>query len=129
MELEAGFEGIRGSLKRCTWRGSIAPDFTFNLRITRIIANRLLEGEVRGQLEGTTHWQLTPQSEGCAVHLEWSFHTNIWWLSLLTPMTRHLYPRIFDGILQNGGRSLSAHLNASLLPDEEVEIPHESMLV
>ena len=80
MELESGVGVGHGSLKRCTWRGAIPPEFVFNLRITRVVRCSLLEAEVRGHLEGTTRWVLTPQDEGCAIRMEWSFRTNKWWM-------------------------------------------------
>lgn len=129
MELEEGDEAGKGSLKRCAWKATPGPAFQFNLRVTRVEPEALLEAEIRGQLEGTTTWHLNSQPAGCAVHMDWAFHTNIWWMTLLGPVSRRLYPRVFDSILESGGKALSSHLDVSLLPNEEVEMPKEDMLV
>ncbi len=128
MELETGFGEGHGSLKRCTWRGSIAPEFIFNLRVTRIAPESLLEAEVRGRLEGTTRWIVTPQEGGSAICMEWSFRTHIWWMGLLGPLTRRLYPHIFESILKSGGISLADHLAVPWLPAKKVHRTKKNLL-
>jgi len=129
MELEAGFGEGHGSLKRCTWRGRIAPEFVFNLRITRIMPEALFEAEVRGRLEGTTRWSVTPQEEGSAISMEWSFRTHIWWMGLLGPLTRRVYPPIFESILRSGGTSLAQHLGVPWHSAEKVRRTSDALLV
>lgn len=117
-ELEKGDPIGVGSLHEYRWRGALPYDLRFTVRTVQARPPVLLEGEARGDLEGSGRWDLSPIDGGTQIRYTWSVRTSQAWMNWLAPLLGPLFRWNHDRVMKEGGRGLAGHLGARLLPPE-----------
>lgn len=112
--LEAGDASGVGARQRYTWKSVLPYRLTFVSRVTRVEPQRLLEGEVEGELEGVGRWHFERAEGLTTVRYEWRVRTTPWWMNLLAPLARPLFRWNHDALMRAGGLGLARYLNARL---------------
>lgn len=110
------------SVRRYSWQGDLPYPLVFEVRATRIEALVAIEGDTRGDLEGTGRWRFAANGEGCIVHFEWHVRSTRWWMNLLAPLARPLFIRNHGRIMKQGGEGLARRLGVALLSQENIDL-------
>lgn len=109
-----GPDGI-GSLRRFTWRGPLPYRLTFDVRVTRAIPLKELEGLASGEVEGVGRWYFVNDGVNTVVHYEWHVRIKRWWMRAIAPVAWPLFKWNHDYIMRQGGEALAHLLNARLI--------------
>ena len=80
-----------GAVRRFTWATALPYQITFDMRATRIEPERVIEGEARGELNGTGTWTLTPAGSGTHVRYDWRVDLSLAWQRTLAPVLRPVF--------------------------------------
>ena len=112
VELEKGDAKGVGSVKRYEWRGRLPYTLAFNMRTTLVKAPHALEGEARGDLEGTGRWELSHVDGATKVRYTWSVRTTQLWMNLLAPVAAPFFRWNHDFVMKQGEQGLARLLNA-----------------
>ncbi len=113
--LEPGEDTGVGTVRHFVWRGRLPYQLSFTMRTMIVRRPNLLEGEARGELEGTGRWELSPIDGGTKVRYTWGVRTNKWWMNTLAPLLKPLFHWNHDYVMRQGGEGLAKRLGASLL--------------
>jgi uncharacterized protein YndB with AHSA1/START domain len=65
-----GRDGI-GAVRRFTCGTALPYRLSFDMTATKVEPMSLIEGEARGELDGTGRWTLSPEGEGTHVRYDW----------------------------------------------------------
>jgi uncharacterized protein YndB with AHSA1/START domain len=120
-ELEPGDDAGVGAVHRYTWKSALPYKLEFDMRVTKVEPNVLLEGEAFGELEGTGVWTFTPTEHGTTVRYNWDIRTTRPWMNALAPLLKPAFEWNHDWVMNSGGRGLAALLGANVEIEE-----HES---
>ncbi len=112
--LAPGDEAGVGQLSRFKWRSVLPYTLSFDMRVTRVEAPHLIEGEATGELEGRGVWRLYDGS-GTAVVYDWRVRTTQRWMNLLGPLARPAFAWNHDLVMRQGGFGLATRLGATLV--------------
>jgi polyketide cyclase/dehydrase/lipid transport protein len=115
VELEPGGEHKVGSLSRQVWRSRLPYRVRFESRTTRVVPERLIEGQADGELRGHGRWRFFESEGVTAVLYEWNVETTAAWMNLLAPIARTAFRRNHDWVMRQGGRGLARRLGVRLL--------------
>lgn len=114
-EVDAGnAEGI-GNRRRYTLKTRLPYRIQFEATTTRIEKPHLLEGAVKGEVEGIGRWQLQAQDHVTAVRYDWEVRTNHPLFDLLAPIASPIFKWNHHKLMLAGGRGLGKHLGAPFL--------------
>jgi len=114
-EFDPGDESGIGSLRRFTWRGRLPYRLTFDMRVTRAVPHRMLEGRASGEVEGVGCWHFSDDGGVTVVRYEWQVRTNRLWMNLIAPIARPLFKWNHDQVMRRGAEGMARLLNARLL--------------
>ena len=118
-EIEPGDAQGVGALHRYTWKGVLPYRLTFDVRVTRIEPQALLEGSVTGALAGTGRWRFSRENGVTVVRYEWRVETQQRWMNLLAPLARPLFRWNHDAVMREGGIALAGLLGARVAGIEQ----------
>jgi hypothetical protein len=113
--LEPGDDDGVGQLARYTWRSKLPYELDFEMRTTRVVRPRLLEGAASGELAGIGRWRLYEEGSTTAVIYEWNVATTKRWMNVLSPLLRPAFEWNHDWVMGHGGRGLAQLLGCRLL--------------
>jgi hypothetical protein len=123
VQLERGGEDGVGALWRYTWTGRLPYRLSFDMRTTLVERLRAIEGQAKGELEGTGRWHLSGEGRITTVRYEWSVRTTKAWMNLVAPLARPAFAWNHDAIMREGGEGLARALNARLVDSLNVSLP------
>ncbi|HEU0316923.1 MAG TPA: SRPBCC family protein [Solirubrobacteraceae bacterium] len=112
--LAPGDEAGVGQVSRFSWRSVLPYTLSFDMRVTRVVAPRLIEGEATGELEGRGVWRLY-EGAGTAVVYDWRVRTTQAWMNRLGPLARPAFEWNHDLVMRQGGFGLATRLGATLV--------------
>ncbi|GAA0566055.1 SRPBCC family protein [Halomonas salifodinae] len=104
-----------GRRYRFLWRSRLGYRLRFEARVTRAEAPRLIEAEVRGDLEGLGRWTLDEAQGITRVRYLWRVRTTPRWMNLATPLVRPLFAWNHHAMMTAGAEGLARHLGVRLL--------------
>ncbi len=107
--------GRRGSYE---WRGRIPYRLCFEAVATVVEPPHFMQGEARGDLEGTGRWRLYEDGGVTAVIYDWEVRTNRLWMNVLAPVAAPLFRWNHDEVMRAGGEGLARHLGCRLLASD-----------
>ena len=113
-QLEEGDSDGVGALYRHEWRSVIPYPVRFDVRITRIEPQELIEADADGKLVGVGRWRLSGEPE-TTVTYEWNVRTTQLWMNLAAPIARPVFRWNHNVVMHQGGTGLAALLGARLL--------------
>ena len=106
---EGDASGI-GAVRRFTWGTALPYTLSFNLTATRIEPMRLIEGEARGEIDGTGRWTLAPDGAGTQVRYDWMVDVTKSWQVALAPILRPVFAWNHHVVMGWGLEGLTARL-------------------
>jgi uncharacterized protein YndB with AHSA1/START domain len=104
-----------GQVGAYVWRSRLPYPVRFEITTTRVERPHLLEGDARGELEGTGRWRFFEEDGITAALYEWNVSTTKAWMNLLAPIARPVFKWNHDWVMRNGGEGLARVLGARLL--------------
>jgi uncharacterized protein YndB with AHSA1/START domain len=104
-----------GTVSRMVWRSLLPYRVEFEVTTTRVERPTLLEGEARGELEGTGRWRFLEQDGVTAVLYEWRVATTRPWMNRMAPLLRPAFEWNHDWVMARGGEGVAALLGCDLL--------------
>lgn len=123
VEREAGAADGVGRRLQCTWQGRwLHYRLQFDLLTTRIQPPTLVEGEVKGDLEGFGRCLFSQQGAITTVRHEWHVRTTRHWMNLLAFIARPVFTHNHALAMRRGGEGLAALLGARLVDVEHGEL-------
>jgi hypothetical protein len=99
-----------GAVRRFTWGTALPYTLSFEMTATRIVPMRLIEGEARGELDGTGRWTLTREGEGTHVRYQWVVEVTKPWQVTLAPLLRPVYAWNHNIVMGWGFEDLKTYL-------------------
>jgi uncharacterized protein YndB with AHSA1/START domain len=87
---EGDGDGV-GAVRRFTWGTALPYTLSFEMTATKIDPMRLIEGEARGELDGTGRWTLFPDGAGTRVRYQWMVDITRPWQVALAPLLRPVF--------------------------------------
>ena len=85
-----GPDGV-GAVREFTWGTALPYTITFKMTATKVEPMTLLEGEARGELDGTGRWTLTEEDGGTHVRYDWQVELTKPWQRALAPVLRPVF--------------------------------------
>jgi hypothetical protein len=119
-ELSAGDADGIGSVRRYTWKGRLPYRLTFDVRVTRMELQTMVEGVATGDVEGIGRWSFDTEGEITVARYEWLVRPTQLWMRVLSPLASPVFRWNHDILMQQGGEGLARHINARL-----VEVIHQ----
>lgn len=110
------------SIRRYSWQGALPYPIVFEVRATRIEALVAIEGQARGDLEGSGIWRFAQDGQDSIVEYEWHVRSKRWWMNLLAPLARPIFIRNHVRIMAQGGEGLARHLGAALVSQSNIDL-------
>ncbi|MCL7939713.1 SRPBCC family protein [Halomonas sp. ATCH28] len=107
-------EGI-GRVYRTTWQSRLGYRLCFDVRVTRVLPGRLIEGLARGDVQGTGRWRLSEEGRVSRVRYEWRVRPVRRWMALAAPVAGPLFAWNHHAVMQDGAEGLARRLEARLL--------------
>lgn len=122
-----GPDGI-GAVREFTWGTALPYTITFRMRATRVEPMTLLEGEARGELDGTGRWTLTEEGSGTGVRYDWRVELTKPWQRALAPILRPMFAWNHTVVMGWGEAGIRKHLGiagraSTLPPDSPINRP------
>jgi uncharacterized protein YqjF (DUF2071 family) len=113
--LEEGDEDGVGQLDRYVWKSKLPYTLAFDMRTTRVVHHRLIEGTAQGELSGRGWWEFSEADGLTTVAYHWHVQTTRLWMNLLAPALRPLFVWNHDWVMGSGGTGLANVLQAELV--------------
>lgn len=114
-ELDAGDANGIGSVRRYTWKGRLPYRLTFDIQVTQMQLQTMVEGIASGDVEGRGRWDFASEGEITIARYEWQVRPVAWWMRLLNPVASPLFRWNHDLLMRQGGEGLARRLNARLV--------------
>jgi hypothetical protein len=102
------------SVHRFTWRGRIPYQFTFDMRVTRVVPLTLIEGQASGEVIGIGRWNFSYEGAMTVVRYEWRVRTNRLWMNFIAPIARPVFSWNHHQVMRQGAEGVARLLNARL---------------
>jgi hypothetical protein len=116
--LEPGGAGGVGVLQRYTWKSKLPYRLAFEMRLTRVEPQSLIEGEAIGELTGRGLWRFTQEGDMTRVRYDWNVSTTKSWMNLLAPAARPLFKWNHDVVMNWGAEGIARQLGVERLAAE-----------
>jgi hypothetical protein len=107
-------EGI-GTLHRYTWKSKLPYRLAFEMRLSRVEPQSVIEGEAVGELSGKGLWQLSQKGDVTSVRYDWNVKTTKAWMNLLAPVARPVFKWNHDVVMNWGAEGLARKLGVERL--------------
>jgi hypothetical protein len=114
-ELSAGDADGIGSVRRYTWKGRLPYRLTFDVQVTHMELQTMVEGVASGDVEGIGRWSFANDGALTVARYEWQVRPAALWMRLLSPVASPLFRWNHDILMQQGGEGLARRLNARLV--------------
>ncbi|MBI5880034.1 MAG: SRPBCC family protein [Chloroflexi bacterium] len=95
---------------RLTWRTQLPYGFTFDIKLTRIEPLHIIEGQARGELEGTGLWTFTRDGAGTLLQYDWTVRTNVPWMNTFAPLLKPAFVYNHNVVMRWGKEGLAKRL-------------------
>lgn len=115
VQLTAGNADGIGSVRRYTWRGRLPYRLSFDVRVTRMQPQTMVEGIADGDVEGVGCWTFADEDGYTVVRYVWLVRPKTRWMRWLHPFAAPLFRWNHDNIMRQGGLQLARRLNATLV--------------
>jgi hypothetical protein len=112
-----GADGV-GALQRYTWRSKLPYRLAFEMRLTRVEPQTLIEGEAVGELTGRGLWRFTQEGDVTQVRYDWNVVTTKPWMNLLAPVARPVFKWNHDVVMNWGAEGIARKLGVERLAAE-----------
>lgn len=126
-QLQPGQASGIDSVWRYCWQGNLPYQVIFDVRATRIEPMLAIEGNARGDLEGTGRWYFSSEGAVSVVRYEWQVRSTRWWMNLIAPLARPLFIRNHAQLMAQGAAGLARWLDAPLLSQESRDLLAENV--
>ncbi|HSI23010.1 MAG TPA: SRPBCC family protein [Methylophilaceae bacterium] len=114
-ELASGDANGIGSIRRYTWKGRLPYRLTFDVQVTHMELQTMVEGVASGDVEGRGRWTFSTEGEFTVARYEWDVRPTLLWMRLLNPLASPLFRWNHDILMQQGGEGLARRLNTRLI--------------
>jgi hypothetical protein len=114
-ELSAGDTDGIGSVRRYTWKGRLPYRLTFDVQVTHMELQTMVEGVASGDVEGIGRWSFANDGALTVARYEWQVRPAALWMRLLSPVASPLFRWNHDILMRQGGEGLARRLNARLV--------------
>lgn len=114
-ELAGGDANGIGSIRRYTWKGRLPYRLTFDVQVTQMELQTMVEGVASGDVEGMGRWTFDTEGEFTVARYEWNVRPTPRWMRLLSPLASPLFRWNHDILMRQGGEGLAQCLNARLI--------------
>jgi uncharacterized protein YndB with AHSA1/START domain len=114
-ELDGGDAERVGSAYRIAWRSRIPYELEFDFTVSKVDPPCCMEGDARGDLDGSGRWLLFERDGVTAVLYQWNVRTSKRWMALMAPVARPVFEYNHDVVMRWGGEGLARRLGARLL--------------
>lgn len=104
-----------GSVCRYIWKGRLPYRLTFDIRVSRVVPQAVIEGIASGEVEGFGRWLFCREGSLTVVRYEWHVRTTPLWMNLLAPLASPIFKWNHDYLMRQGGEGLARLLNARLV--------------
>lgn len=108
--VSAGDANGIGAVRRFTWGTALPYTLSFNMTATRIEPMSLIEGQARGELDGTGRWTLARDGAGTHVRYDWMVDVTNPWQVALAPLLRRVFAWNHHIVMGWGYEDLSTRL-------------------
>jgi carbon monoxide dehydrogenase subunit G len=114
---DPGSGGV-GGVQRFSMQTQLPYTLRFEVTSTRSEAPRMLEGDVKGQLQGTVRWELSQDGDVTTVRYYWDVEPTRAWMRAVSPFMRPVFVWNHRSMMRNAARGLSEMIGARLLAEE-----------
>ena len=114
VEVQKGDESGIGSVRRYTWKSKLPYRLTFDMQTTRVEAPSVLEGNAKGELQGTGRWKLARDGDATVVRYDWEVQTTKRWMKYLSPVARPVFAWNHDVVMRWGADGLAKRLGTAV---------------
>lgn len=114
-ELTPGDANGIGSVRRYTWKGRLPYRLTFDVQVTHMELQTMVEGVASGDVEGIGRWSFANEGALTVARYEWQVRPAALWMRLLSPVASPLFRWNHDILMRQGGEGLARRLNARLV--------------
>lgn len=115
VELAAGNADGIGNIRRYTWKGRLPYRLCFDIRVTQMSPQTMVEGVASGDVEGIGRWSFASEGRVTIVRYDWHIRAKASWMRVLTPLARPLFRWNHNIVMRQGGRQLARLLGGRLL--------------
>lgn len=117
-ELAPGDARGIGRRYRYRWQSRLGYRLCFEVRVTRVLPGRLIEGVARGDVRGTGCWRLSEARGVTQVQYEWRVRPVRRWMALVAPVAGPLFAWNHHAVMRDGALGLARWLDVPLLAIE-----------
>lgn len=114
-QLAPGDERGIGRMYRYAWKSRLGYRLRFDIRVSRVEAPCLIEGEASGDVQGRGRWRLSEEGRVTRVRYEWQVRTTRRWMNLMAPLARPLFAWSHHAVMRDGAAGLARCLGVRLL--------------
>ncbi|MFY0989622.1 SRPBCC family protein [Halomonas sp. C05BenzN] len=114
-ELAPGDADGIGRRYRYTWKSRLGYRLCFEIRVTRVLPGRSIEGSASGDVQGTGRWLLIDEGGVTRVRYEWRVRPARRWMTLVAPVAGPLFAWNHHAVMEDGATGLARWLGVRLL--------------
>ena len=114
-ELTQGDANGIGSVRRYLWKSRLPYRLGFDIRVTSMQPQTMVEGIACGDVEGVGRWSFTGEGALTVARYDWQVRPTACWMRLLTPLASPLFRWNHDILMKQGAEGLARRLNARLV--------------
>jgi hypothetical protein len=96
-----------GAIRRLHWKTALPYDLAFQVEVTRVVDEWLIEGRARGDLVGTGTWTFAEESGVTTATYDWRVDVGKRWMRPLVPMLRPVFAWNHAKVMQHGEAGLT----------------------
>lgn len=98
------------------WKGGNLPySLSFTIELKEKEKQKMLRGQVSGELEGQGHWRFEENDGVCHVYHSWQVRTKKEWMTRFAWLLRPVFRHNHDKVMEWGAKGLANLLNATLI--------------
>jgi hypothetical protein len=110
---EGDADGI-GAIRRLHWKTALPYDLCFDVEVTRIAPDRLIEGRAFGELDGMGTWTFAEVGGVTTATYDWRVDVGKAWMRALAPLLRPVFAWNHGVVMRRGEQGLAQKLAASI---------------
>lgn len=101
-----------GAIRRLSWRTALPYDLTFDVEVTRVVPQAVIEGRASGELEGAGTWILAEADGVTTATYDWRVDLGKRWMRALAPLLRPVFAWNHGIVMRRGEIGLKRLLAA-----------------